>query len=292
MFDRVYYYKELLIFFIAEMINLLPIAATRVLRLPLIIFTSMEHFPVVPVMTAEKPLTSKCLYITYSAAGYGSYFPVTISPQPTGAQEKPKHVCRCGLGNSKNKHERQFCVQIQGKYLTRCECFRNGESCNYLCRCFHCSNPNGTSTEGRASHMSQKTRLRTKHKLQLIKKKPIDVQCDETPKTSWSERECLTLTFLIDALQFSNGLTSITEIMPERIAEEYHNLQQCCEGSAVLTQKSLDDIKEHMNMASRSLNRFKTLYRRQIERHWGGDEPIHMDIADDDQLVVIVESTE
>lgn len=275
------------------MINLLPIAATRVLQIPLIIFTSMEHFPVVPIMLAEKPLTSKCLYMAYSVTGSGCYYAITITPQPNTQQEKPKHVCRCGLGKSKNKHERQFCVQIPGKYLSRCECFRNGEMCNYLCRCFNCGNPKGTSTESRASHTSQKTRVRTKHKLQL-KKEFINLPKDEEDlKSSWSENECLAVMFLIWALQYSHSLTSISEIIPETLLKEYHNLLHFTQGQIVLRKKSLDDIKEHMIIASRSLSRFVLLYRKQMDKHWGEVcDQVHLDIADNNQLVVIVESSE
>lgn len=266
------------------MINLLPIAAVRVLRMSLVIFTSMEHFPVIPVSSGEKPLTSKCLYMAFSATECGSYFPVNLTPhQPS----KPKHTCRCGLGNSKNK-ERQFCVHISGQYLTRCECFRNGEACNHLCRCFNCSNPNGTSTESRASHRSQKTRLRTKHKLQQMKKKPVNLNCN----SSWSEKECLSFSYLIDALQFAHNLTSVSSITPEILVEEYHNLQQLCEGKMVLKQKSLEDVKQHLTFVSAGLDKFKTLFRIQMEKNWDQVDPVYVDAAHNNQLVVVVDNSE
>lgn len=275
------------------MANILPIAAVQAFKIPLVIFTSMDKFPVLPLVPADKLVTSKCLYMAYSAAGFGSYYPVTVTPSKK-LSDKPKHVCRCGLGNSKNKKERSFCVHIPGRYLTRCECFRNGVACNHLCRCFNCANPQGTSKESRALHACQKTRLRGRHKLQQIRRHPSSLEDNDT-KTSWNEQECLAFQFIVDALKFSdNHPPTEDNTGTERILEEYQNLLQCSGNTKYMKEKPLDEIKLHMKCFSRNLETFQALYTKQSEENWSDLRVSSLDVemSDGNQLVVIVESSE
>ncbi|XP_031574299.1 uncharacterized protein LOC116308079 [Actinia tenebrosa] len=276
----------------AEMANILPIAAIQVFKIPLVIFTSMDKFPVLPLVPVDKLVTSKCLYMAHSAAGFGSYYPVTVTLSKKSS-DKPKHVCRCGLGNSKNKQERSFCIHVPGRYLTRCECFRNGVACNHLCRCFNCANPQGTSKESRALHACQKTRLRGRHKLQQIRRHPSSLE-DSDMKTLWNEQECLAFQFIVDALKFSDNHSSTEGNNPERILEEYQNLQQCSGNTKFMKEKTLDEIKVHLKMFSRNLDTFQALHMKQSEENWGNVQVSSVDVemSGGNQLVVIVESSE
>ena len=272
------------------MANILPIAAIQVFKIPLVVFTSMDKFPVLPLVPADNLVSSKCLYMAHSAAGLGSYYPVRIIPSKKPS-DKPKHVCRCGLGNSKNKKERSFCVHVPGRYLTRCECFRNGVACNHLCRCFNCANPQGTSKESRAVHACQKIRLRGRHKLQQIRRHS-SISEDNGMKSSWNEQECLAFQFILTSLTLSDH-PSAESITSERILEEYQNLQQCSGKSKFMKEKSLDEIKLHLKIFSKNLETFQALYKKDSKEKCDVRvRSLEVDMTDGNQLVVIVESSE
>lgn len=63
-------------YFKAEMSNLLPIAAAKVLRVPIIVFTSLQHFPIVPVVPSDAIIIGSCVHVAYNASGFGGFFDV------------------------------------------------------------------------------------------------------------------------------------------------------------------------------------------------------------------------
>lgn len=58
------------------MSNLLPIAAAKVLRVPVIVFTSLQHFPIVPVVPSDAIIIGSCVHVAYNAAGFGGFYDV------------------------------------------------------------------------------------------------------------------------------------------------------------------------------------------------------------------------
>jgi ASC-1-like (ASCH) protein len=111
---------------------------------------------------------------------------------------------------------------------------------------------------------------------------------------SWCQQECLAFQFLIDAMKFSDNHPSSLEITAERILTEYQNLQQLSGNTKLMKEKTLDDVRMHLKAFSRNLETFQTLYSRQSEENWAhmGIYPVDVDMADGNQLVVIVESSE
>lgn len=58
------------------MSNLLPIAAAKVLKVPIIVFTSLQHFPIVPVVPSDAIIIGSCVHVAYNAAGFGGFYDV------------------------------------------------------------------------------------------------------------------------------------------------------------------------------------------------------------------------
>ena len=58
------------------MSNLLPIAAAKVLKVPVIVFTSLHHFPIVPVVPSDAIIIGSCIHVAYNAAGFGGFYDV------------------------------------------------------------------------------------------------------------------------------------------------------------------------------------------------------------------------
>lgn len=122
-------------FFDCELGNATPLALANIVQVPLVIMSSIENFPVIPVIPRENSLTDVPLYRAYQRVGAGHYdgtkeadhelpaapsIAATVSHtescqvkdhlQPAGALDQVTGVgCRCGRGSTKNKEGRQFC---------------------------------------------------------------------------------------------------------------------------------------------------------------------------------------
>ena len=151
-------------FFDCELGNATPLALANICQVPLVIISSTENFPVIPVIPRETPLTTIPLFIAYQRVSAGHY-DATIEAQhktsvgPLGAStelhtdltqvkdrlqpeagvlEQITAVgCRCGRGSAKNKEGRQFCHI----YKAGCKCFRSVKGCTSMCASFNCGNP-------------------------------------------------------------------------------------------------------------------------------------------------------
>ncbi|EDO39691.1 predicted protein [Nematostella vectensis] len=277
----------------ADMMNLLPLAATQIFKLPIILFTSLELCPVVTVVPADKLSTQKCIFMGYSAAEYGTYYTVKVISQIPTHPDKPKHVCRCGLGNAKNKDSgRQFCIHIPGKYLTRCECFRNGVGCGYLCRCANCGNPQGTSVESRAKYVQHNTRSRPKHKFQTSR------GMDKTPEmANWNTKEQLAFELLTSAMHYPHQGIWVLEATPNSTLKYFNQLVTIdtqSSNSTLLSTKSLAEVKQMLRVYLEHMENYADMYKKQSEINWMQMSAITNDLTNPEvnQVLVIVESTE
>ena len=155
-------------FFDCELGNATPLALANILQVPLVIISSIENFPVIPVIPRETPLSNVPLYIAYQRVGSGHYdatieaqHETSLGPlvasavlhtdstqvkdrlQPEGDLKQITAVgCRCGRGSAKNKEARQFCHI----YKDGCKCFQSVKGCTSKCACFNCGNPYGKRT--------------------------------------------------------------------------------------------------------------------------------------------------
>ena len=151
-------------FFDCELGNATPLALANILQVPLVIMSSIENFPVIPIIPREPPLTNVPIYIAYQRVGSGHY-DATVEAQhgnsatttsvlhsetdsnqdkdrmqPEGALKQiTAGGCRCGRGSAKNKKGRQFCHI----YRDKCKCFQSVKGCTSTCACFNCGNPHG-----------------------------------------------------------------------------------------------------------------------------------------------------
>ena len=88
-------------FFDCELGNATPLALANVLHVPLVTMSSIENFPVIPVIPREN-LTNAPMYITYQRIGAGHYDakiethqePVALpSTTPTTPDQIEDHFC-------------------------------------------------------------------------------------------------------------------------------------------------------------------------------------------------------
>lgn len=188
---------------------------------------------------------------------------------------KSPFSCSCGRGSGKNQKRTQFCLTLEGGYLTRCACYRNALGCSHRCRCFLCCNPYGTADAARATKPARQVRrFRPRHKVQVIKSRLADAGFStslgktEGESSKWVEVDNLAFECLIAVMSHA-GL----ELTPEKIAVEYDSLWKLSkdEGGILgntLQPKALADITLQLEVVQKNIRIFENLYKKQTELNW------------------------
>ena len=141
--------------------NTMVLAISNALGIPIIVFSSAAHYPVINI-TPRVCHLSVPLYVAFNQAGAGHYDAVIENSNPSTSSRDAlpkityKHCC-CGKG-SKSHSLTQICVMLKFKYTTsiRCPCLSANKPCTPMCSCSNCGNPIGTKP-------SKKGRQRYKH---------------------------------------------------------------------------------------------------------------------------------
>lgn len=191
--------------------------------------------------------------------------------------QKQTYSCSCGRGSGKNVKRTQFCLTLEGGYLTRCACYRNASGCSHRCRCYLCCNPYGTAEAARATKPPRQVRrFRPRHKVQVIKSRFPSLTFTSTiPKSEgiqagskWLEVDCMAFECLIAAMSHA-GL----ELTPEKIAVEFERLCNMSKddggilGNAIQS-KTIVDITQQLEVVQRNIRTFENLYKKQTELNW------------------------
>lgn len=189
--------------------------------------------------------------------------------------QKQTFSCSCGRGSGKNVKRTQFCLTLEGGYLTRCACFRNASGCSHRCRCYLCCNPYGTAQAAKASKpVRQVRRFRPRHKVQVIKSRfpsltfTSPLAKTDAQNSKWLEVDCMAFECLIAAMSHA-GL----ELTPENIAAEFDRLCAMSQseggilGNTVQT-KTLVDITQQLEVVQKNIRTFENLYKKQTELNW------------------------
>ncbi|KAL9987456.1 hypothetical protein ACROYT_G001769 [Oculina patagonica] len=159
----------------------MPLALANVLQLPIVLFTSIENFPVVVVSPRQQVPDAQPLYLAYQQQGPGHYDIAEFQQVTTGSSTEQLQVaegedttplntysCRCGQGRDRKDLSKNRCQIPSGKYSCRCECFNNKVACSSSCQCKNCSNIYGQRPEKKAGDLKQ-ARKRARHDAQLNK---------------------------------------------------------------------------------------------------------------------------
>ena len=200
----------------SELGNCVPLAMSNILQIPLVIFTSMENYPITQVIPRTRVLSEVLIYLAYNHGDSGHY---NLAVEVTRAQsnssttestgkEPDKHLqvevdvpsqheagCSCGRGAAGKTGKSEFCKY----YKSRCPCFRNLRSCNSKCSCRSCANPFGRKAQENGI-FGPLPRKRQKQDLQQDIKQTdkgyMEKKTEEPIATSWLEDEL----YVIEAL--------------------------------------------------------------------------------------------
>ena len=164
-----------------ELGNAVNLALANILRTSLVVFTSLENYPILTIIPKNDPVSNVPVYLAFEKIGPGHYDAViqsgtseelfdntellseTSFAETSQGKELTRPVCRCGQGAAKNKMTRKFCLE----YKSGCKCYQNLKGCTSDCGCFNCANTFGVREESSCKSTSEIAipRKRRKHGL-------------------------------------------------------------------------------------------------------------------------------
>ena len=241
-----------------ELGNSVLLALTNILKLPIVVFSSIVSYPVIPLLPRVSPLTSVPLYMAFNQSGKGHYDPVfpkeravcqdlnKASPDKVRTQ-----CCSCGRGGAKDK-ERSFC----SNFGSRCKCFQALQGCSPSCRCFNCGNPYGPKN---AAVKEGQTRKRRKHDdITLSSLKYLERKNEPLAPEKLGDFEIFVLQQLVNGLMGSQ----------ENAAPDYENIfklfKQVITTAGVTSIPSYEKVKRWVDKIIREKNLFSLMMKKEV----------------------------
>lgn len=200
---------------------------------------------------------------------------VVLSFQEGVNIQKQTFSCSCGRGSGKNLKRTQFCLTLEGGYLTRCACYRNASGCSHRCRCYLCCNPYGTAQAAKATKPARQVRrFRPRHKVQVIKSRfpsltfTSPLLKSDAQNSKWLEVDSMAFECLIATMSHA-GL----ELTPENIAKEFARLCIMTQNDGgilgnTVQSKMIVDITQQLEVVQKNIRTFENLYKKQTELNW------------------------
>lgn len=116
------------------------------------LFTELDHCWVIPIFPEKFNLHSPHFFVVYRfqrffAAWLGNKASVSSIRNINIRRQGKEPQCRCGRGTPGKTGQGRCVSKEDGKYLTRCICFRLDRGCGDLCDCRGCENPFGQRAE-------------------------------------------------------------------------------------------------------------------------------------------------
>ena len=91
-------------YFTGELGNLMVLAMANVLKMPIVIFSSLENFPIIPIQLRQQLHGMPSLFISFDTAGCGHYYYVCRENYLSGPEEKMGEEIK-----KKEKRAKVFC---------------------------------------------------------------------------------------------------------------------------------------------------------------------------------------
>ena len=249
--------------------NTMVVAISNALGLPVIVFSSASHYPVINIKPREcrAPIP---LYVAFNQSSAGHYNAVTFKndpPIPSTSQhstvEANTSKCTCGKSD-KHYSTTQRCVIMQFKYTTstRCPCLLAGHACTFLCACHNCGNPNGIKPQ----NICSKVRQRKKHAWSLKSSKSIMYARQQQEKVLPGPRTQLEYLLISEILNQCRKKEIDADLdIVQKLYLSCVELTQVLELSIPLGPKTLEDISKIVDEYERHRKVFEATCIAQLQ---------------------------
>ena len=152
---------------------------SNVLRIPIVVFTSVESWPYFTIHPRTAPVDSRPILLAFLQAGPGHYSLAVqkevheSSPLCTSKDNPTENVktcktasCRCGRGRNASDAQRLNCSK-SSNYSSRCPCLRSSRACTSNCTCLNCDNQFGKQCMNKPKEITVR-RKRPRHEEQEL----------------------------------------------------------------------------------------------------------------------------
>lgn len=262
-------------YFSGELGNLMILAMSNLLKFPIVVFSSLENYPLVPVFPENQLSNVRPLYMSYNSAGCGHYDFVLKTEEVKDVEmhelkrkERESVVsCSCGV-NRKGEIAKNVCNNSPGSYGSRCKCFRSNVECNDMCRCKGCCNPHGErKSKDKTNTCSPRKRQRFNYqKTKILKSDEFLENKNEKPRqSSMTQAEYFVLEEVIGHLLKTHQQTD-----PSHILKAYNHIQSLCTAKddmkcLALRKKELKDIKKAVAARDHEVTTMTAIFKKQVE---------------------------
>ena len=289
-----------------EIGNVMALSLTNVLRVNIVLFTSMENFPLIPISPLKKVCTHQTLYLAFNHLGSGHYDAVvevahtsetacnTIESCEKVRESSPSSEsieakgCACGRGAAKkrklqpdgdpiNSTSKVFCFQVPGERRTLCPCYRAFKACSALCRCFNCCNSIGKRPD--CSQKKSQPRKREHHVLQNVEKNSLKFMQgkDERPvEPKWPKLEHILVEVIQDLLIERQG-----EVADRDVCKVFNSIVSIADSAkeinVPISKKTEKSIKRKIKSIKEQAVLFRQFYLNQVTKNLSGNEPKGLD---------------
>ena len=285
-----------------EIGNVMALSLTNVLRVNMVLFTSMENFPLIPISPLKKVCTHQTLYLAFNHLGSGHYDAVvevenssetacdTIESCEKVRESSPSSEsieakgCACGRGAAKkrklqpegdpiNSTSKAFCFQVPGERRTLCPCYRAFKACSALCRCFNCCNSIGKRPD--CSQKKSQPRKREHHVLQKVEKNSLKFMQikDERPvEPKWTKLEHILVEVIQDLLIERQG-----EVAARDVCKVFNNIVSIADSAKEINVPICKKTEKSINRKIKSIKEqavlFRQFYLNQVTKNLCSNEP-------------------
>ncbi len=271
--------------FAGELGNIMAVGLANVLRINLVLFTSMEKMKTIPIVPREKVLCNGAIYLAFNNFGCGHYDAVVKSAKhavnteelhstetkTTEHEKQERKGCRCGRGAARQNKDKKFCFQVPGERRSQCLCLRDMKKCSSACSCFNCNNPYEASSDITTQTSTSTKRIRGKQSLQGLRKTSLEymLQCGEKPKDpTWNRMEKYVLQSLANHLVENGEFTNETDLTSSY--NELVDLVNEIPGvNLLLHKKNKKVVQQMMKKTTQQAELFRQLYLQQVEDNLG-----------------------
>jgi len=257
-------------YFAAELGNAMPLAASNALHIPVVVFTTMSNFPIIPICPRDIILTNTPIFLAYDMNFAGHYDAIrqcgTLQQEnkeqtesSSSQRENQQITCRCGKGAKRKNKNIISCHE----YKSGCKCFQNVVGCSMYCQCVNCSNPRGKKIQGTAQ-IACSSRKRRHHECsteRLSGKSYTEIKAGGTTTVHWTLFEELVL------MQIMLALLASDKLEPEALYREYSHVVDTVTSTSMrrcLGKKTERQVCQKLTTFLSSQQVFETLMKEQI----------------------------
>lgn len=248
-------------YFFGPMGNTMVLAVSNALDIPVVIFSSADHYPVINI-TPRVCKVPVPLFVAFNQAGAGHYDAISFKGgQHALLKNTDGKQCNCGKNRTFSTAER--CTLLKFKYTTsiRCPCLLADRPCTSACKCINCANPKGV----RPKHLPNRPRERRRHAWSLKPVNSLSYANEEQESISTGPRTQLEYLLIAEIIKLCHQ--NDIELDLSIYQKLYHtclDIMQSIDSSLPISQKNTEEIGKIVNEYDRHRKVFEATCIAQI----------------------------